>query len=226
MRIVFSGAGPTAVITTRTLAQQGHEVIIIEVDKEKIDQLSDDLDCSFVQGDASKPAILSQVNPKDCDFLFCLTDSDQDNIITALLGRSMGFKRVVPSIKDAELQQLCSELELEDTIIPVRTMSQYLENMVRGLDSVELSTFLKHGARLFTFVAGKKDSEKISELDLPEGTKVVFLYRDDQFKFVDEKTSLKAGDEVILLTHSDKLMELKERWNPKTEEDNEQDQAQ
>jgi trk system potassium uptake protein TrkA len=223
MRIVLSGAGPTAVITTRTLAKQGHEVIIIEVDKEKIDQLSDDLDCSFVQGDASKPAILSQVNPKDCDFLFCLTDSDQDNIITALLGRSMGFKRVVPSIKDAELQHLCSELELEDTIIPVRTMSQYLENMVRGLDSVELSTVLKHGARLFTFVAGKKDAAKISELDLPEGTKVIFFYRDDQFNFVDEKTALKKGDEVILLTHSDELVELKERWNPKTEQDSQED---
>ncbi|MGD2188183.1 MAG: NAD-binding protein [Desulfobacterales bacterium] len=109
-----------------------------------------------MHGDASKPAILSQVNPKDCDFLFCLADSDQVNIITALLGRSMGFKRVVPSIEDDDLQQLCSELELEDTIIPVRTRSQYLVTMVRGLDSIELPTFLKHDARLFTFVAGKR----------------------------------------------------------------------
>ncbi|MGD2188004.1 MAG: NAD-binding protein, partial [Desulfobacterales bacterium] len=140
MRIVFTGAGPMTVLTSQALTKQGHEVIIIEAEKEIIDQFSDELDCSFVHGDASKPAILSQVNPKDCDFLFCLTNSDQVNIITALLGRSMGFKRVIPSIEDAELQQLCSELELEDTIIPVRTMSQYLENMVRGLDTIELAT--------------------------------------------------------------------------------------
>lgn len=215
MRIVFSGAGPMTIITTRTLTKQGHEVIIIEVDKEKIDRLSDELDCSFVHGDASKPAILSQVNPKDCDFLFCLTDSDQVNIITALLGRSMGFKRVVPSIEDDELQQLCSELELEDTIIPVRTMSQYLENMVIGLDNIELSTILKHEARLFTFVAGKKETNKISELDLPEETEVVFFYRDDRFNFVNEETSLKKGDEVVILTHSKTLPDLNERWNPK-----------
>jgi trk system potassium uptake protein TrkA len=214
MRIVFSGAGPMSVITTRALTKQGHEVIIIEVDKEKIERLSDELDCSFVHGDASKPAILSQVNPKDCDFLFCLTDSDQANIITALLGRSMGFNRVVPSIEDAELQQLCSELELEDTIIPVRTMSQYLENMVRGLDSVELSTFLKHDARFFTFVAGKKAPKEIDELDLPKGTKVIFYYRDDGFHFVDEKTSLKEGDEIVILAHSKNLSALNERWHP------------
>ncbi|MGD2037697.1 MAG: TrkA family potassium uptake protein [Desulfobacterales bacterium] len=215
MRIVFSGAGPMTFITARALTEQGHEVIIIEVDKEKIERLSDELDCSFVQGDASKPAVLSQVNPEDCDFLFCLTDSDQVNIITALLGRSMGFKRVVPSIEDDELQQLCSELELEDTIIPVRTMSQYLENMVRGLDNIELSTFLKHDARLFTFVAGKKEANKISELDLPEETQAVFFYRDDQFNFVDAETALKKGDEIVILTHSKNLKDLNERWAPK-----------
>jgi len=204
-----------AVITTRNLTKQGHEVIIIEVDKDKIDRLSDELDCSFVHGDASKPSILSQVNPKDCDFLFCLTDSDQVNIITALLGRSMGFKRVVPSIEDDELQQLCSELELEDTIIPVRTMSQYLENMVRGLDNVELSTFLKHGARFFTFVAGKKDTNKIGELDLPEETRVVFYYRHDKLCFVDKEARFQKDDEIVILTHSKFLPELKKRWDPK-----------
>jgi trk system potassium uptake protein TrkA len=86
MRIVFSGAGPMSVITAQALIKQGHEVVIIEVDKEKIDRLSDELDCSFVHGDASKPGVLSQVNPKNCDFLFCLTDSDQANIIGAVDG--------------------------------------------------------------------------------------------------------------------------------------------
>jgi trk system potassium uptake protein TrkA len=215
MRIVFSGAGPMTFITARALTKQGHEVIIIEVDKEKIERLSDELDCSFVQGDASKPAVLSQVNPEDCDFLFCLTNSDQVNIITALLGRSMGFKRVVPSIEDDELQHLCNELKLEDTIIPVRTMSQYLENMVRGLDNIELSTFLKYDARLFTFVAGKKEANKISELDLPDQTQAVFFYRDDQFNFVNAETSLKKGDEIVILTHSKNLPDLNKRWAPK-----------
>ncbi|MGD2100591.1 MAG: TrkA family potassium uptake protein [Desulfobacterales bacterium] len=219
MRIVFSGAGPMSVITAQALTKQGHEVIIIEVDKGKIDRLSDELDCSFVHGDAAKPAILSQVNPKDCDILFCLTDSDQANIITALLGRSMGFNRVVPSIEDIELQQLCSELDLEDTIIPVRTMSQYLENMVRGLDTVELSTFLKHGARLFTFVVGKKETNTISELDLPEDTRVVFFYRDNRVNFVEKESVLKESDEVVILTNAEHLADLNERWNPKQADD-------
>ena len=137
MRIVFSGAGPVTVITAKALIKNGHEVVVIEVDKGVIDELSEELDCSFIHGDAGKPDILSQANPEGCDFLFCLTNSDQANIITALLGRSMGFNRVVPSIEDAGLQQLCDELELEDTIVPVRTMSHHLVNMVRGLENIE-----------------------------------------------------------------------------------------
>ena len=218
MRIVFSGAGPMTVITSRKLIEGRHEVIIIEVDGAKIEELSEELDCSFVHGDASKPGILSQVDPKDCDLLFCLTNSDQVNIITALLGRSMGFKRVIPSIEDVELQQLCSELKLEDTIIPVQTTSQYLEDMVAGLDNVQLSTFLKNGARLFTFVAGKEEAVDADSIDLPEKTSFLFYYRDDEFYKVDEGTSFKEGDEVVILTRSESLSELEDRWTPKQAE--------
>lgn len=214
MRIVFSGAGPVTVITAKTFTKQGHEVIIIEVNKELIDKLSEELDCSFIHGDAAKPAILRQVNPKDCDFLFCLTNSDEANIITGLLGRSMGFKRVIPSIEEAELQQLCSELNLEDTIIPVKTMSRHLDNMVQGLDSIELSTILKNDARLFSFIQDNKSINTAEKLELPEETKVLFYYRDDRFHFFNDDTNFKEGDEIIILTHCKNLPELIKRWTP------------
>lgn len=220
MRIVFSGAGPSAVTAARTLIDRGHEVIVIDLDKDKIERLSDELDCSFLHGDAAKPHILRQVDPEGCDFLFCLTDSDQTNIITALLGRSMGFKRVVTSIEDAELEKLCKELGLEDIIIPVRTMSRHLVNMVRGLDSIELSTLLKNDARFFTFTAGREEAVAADELDLPDDTRIVYYYRDDDFYLADEKTKFQKGDEVVILTRSEHLTELNERWNPKQVEDN------
>jgi trk system potassium uptake protein TrkA len=215
MRIVFSGANSLTVMTAKTLIKQGHEVIIIEVDKEKIDQISDELDCSFLHGDSAKPAILSQVDPKNSDILFCLTNSDQVNIITSLLGRSMGFKRVITSIKDTDLVQLCRELGLEDTIIPVWALSRYLDNMVRGLDTINLSTLLREDARFFTFTAGEEDAVSVSELGLPKDAKVIFYYRDNKFNFADNDTNLCKGDEVVILTHSKNLPDFNERWYPK-----------
>ena len=215
MRIVFSGANSLTVMTAKTLIKQGHEVIIIEGDKEKIDQISDELDCSFLNGDSAKPAILSQVDPKNSDILFCLTNSDQINIITSLLGRSMGFKRVITSITDTDLVQLCRELGLEDTIIPVWALSRYLDNMVRGLDTINLSTLLKEDARFFTFTAGDDDAVSVSELGLPKDAKVIYYYRDNKFHFADDDTKLRKGDEVVILTHCNNLPDFNERWYPK-----------
>jgi len=202
-------------MTAKTLIKEGHEVIIIEADKEKIDQISDELGCSFLHGDSAKPAILSQVDPKNSDILFCLTNSDQVNIITSLLGRSLGFKRVITSIKDTDLLQLCRELGLEDTIIPVWALSRYLDNMVRGLDTINLSTLLKEDARFFTFTAGEEDAVCVSELGLPKDAKVIFYYRDNKFNFADDDTKFRKGDEIVILTHSKNLPDFNERWYPK-----------
>ena len=79
MRAVFIGASSLAVMTARYLLQQGHEVIIIERDKPRIDSLTDQLDCGFLHGDGSKPSILRDTNPSQTDVLFCLTDHDQAN---------------------------------------------------------------------------------------------------------------------------------------------------
>jgi len=215
MRIVFSGASPLTIITARTLIKQGHEVIIIEVDKEKIDQISDELDCSFLNGDSTKPAVLGQVDPKNSDILFCLTNSDQMNIITSLLGRSLGFKRVITSIENTDLVQLCRELGLEDTIVPVWAMSRHLDNMVRGLDNINLSTLLKEDARFFTFTAGEDDAVSVSDLGLPKDARVIFYYRDNGLHFADSDTKLSKGDEIVILTHCRNLPDFNERWYPK-----------
>jgi trk system potassium uptake protein TrkA len=100
MRTVFVGAGKVSTETAKVLIKKNHEVVIIETDKARIEELSEEMDCSFLQGDATQPNILREVNPEHTDFLFCLTSSDQANVIASLVGRSLGFKRIVTSIGD------------------------------------------------------------------------------------------------------------------------------
>lgn len=98
MRIVFIGTGKVSIETAKALINKGHEVIIIETDKDRIEEFSEEMDCSFLHGDGSQPNLLGEVNPKETDFLFCLTSTDQANVIASLVGRSLGFKRVVTTI--------------------------------------------------------------------------------------------------------------------------------
>lgn len=215
MRTVFIGAGEVSLETARALVKKGHEVIIIETDKAKIDELSDEMDCSFLNGDGSRPDILREVNPEQTDFLFCLTNSDQANVIASLVGRSLGFSRIVTSIGDPQFEGICHELGLKDTIIPSRTITRYLVDMVGGGENVELTTVIKDEARVFTLIAGEEDAIAAKDLKLPAASKVICYYRDGKFSHADEDTIFQIDDEVVILTHSKNMPALQKRWPPK-----------
>ena len=219
MRTVFIGAGEISVETASLLVKRGEEVVIIEADRDKIETLSEVLDCSFLEGDGSKPQILEEVNPEKTDFLFCLTDNDQHNIIAALVGRSLGFDHVVVQIHDTDYLQICRELGLDNTIVPARTIGRYLADMVAGVDILELSSFIKGEARFMLFRTDERTRGAVGDLELPEGARVVCRYRDKEFSLADAQTSLKSGDEVLILTHSDKLGDLTEKFQPEKAEE-------
>lgn len=216
MRIVFIGASDTTVRTAELLIGKQYEVVIVEKDKERIDQFIENMDCSFLHGDGSSPAVLKETNPEEADVLFCLSDSDQSNLIAGLVGRSMGFQRVIVSIIDPDFEPICRELGLSDTIIPTRTISRFLADMVEGVDVLELRTVIKGEARIFSFTAGKEDAGATEELDLPETAKVICLYREQEFILADESTEIHKDDEVVVLTHSKNMEALQERWTRTT----------
>lgn len=215
MRTVFVGAAKLSIETAKALIKKGHQVIIVETNKEKIDELSEEMDCSFLQGDGSQPNILREVNPAECDFLFCLTNSDQANVIASLVGRSLGFKRIVTSIGDSQFEGICHELGLTDTIIPSRTIGRYLEEMVVGGENIELSTVIKDEARFFTLIAKEEEAVAAKDLELPREAKIICYYRDGKFHHADEETTFRKGDEIVILTHSKNMPALQERWRPK-----------
>jgi trk system potassium uptake protein TrkA len=213
MRIVFIGANSLNVFTTRLLLDAGHEVIIIEADKARIDELAEDLDCGFIHGDGTRPAILREVAPEQSDLLFCLTDNDQANIIASLVGRSLGFPKVVTKVSSEEFEHICIELGLEHTIIPNRTIGHYLADMLSGQDTLDTSAMIKNEARLFSFVVQEKDTGPVKDLELPKNARVICLYRDGKFMLTDEDTTIEEDDEVVIITHKDNLSALGERWS-------------
>lgn len=225
MRAVFIGAGELTTMTARQLLKNGYEVVVIENDKARIDELSRDLDAGFIHGDGSKPAILREADPTATDFLFCLSGNDQYNIIASLIGRSLGYQRVITRIEDPSYEHICIELGLEDIIVPDNTIARYLADLCAGQNPLEVSALIKADARVFSFVATKEDESPIADLKLPDDSRLMFLYRNEELVIPDENTALQQGDEVVIIAHSKTLPELKERWShvlddqavPKTE---------
>lgn len=213
--MVFVGGNELAVETAEILIQRGHEVVIIETDRGVIDDLSEKLDCAFLHGDGTRPHILREANPKQTDMLFCLTYDDETNIIASLVGRSLGFKRVITALEDSEFEAICIELGLTDTIVPSATISRYLADMATGIDILELSTAIKGEARCFSFVLDSKEIRTVAELELPARAKVICYYREEEFHLADDESTLRQGDDIVILTHSANLRKLRERWQPR-----------
>jgi len=213
MRFVFVGGGTLSVLTARMLAGRRHEVVIIERSLEVIEQLQEELDVGVIHGDGSRPAILREADPETTDLLFCLTRDDQANIIASLVARSLGFKRVVTKIEDPELEHICAELGLADSLVPMHTVGRYLADMAEGQNVIELSDVLRGEARILSFSVTEAEAVRIGELSLPQTARAVCVYRNkDELLFAEVDTRLETGDEVILLTRARDLKELRERF--------------
>lgn len=216
MRIVVVGTSSEAVEMMELLVGRGHELIVLDRDRDKIEALEEELEASFLHGDGTSPAILKETDPESCDVLIALMGEDQDNILACLVGRSLGFPRVVPRINAPDFEELCQELGLDEAIVPDRTVGRYLADLVEGLDVLELRTVIKGEARFFSFQAEEEDEGTIEELELPEKAAAVCYYRDGEFHLAEPSGSVREGDEVVILTHSSNLAELRDRWTPRT----------
>ncbi len=214
MRFVFIGASSLAVVTAHILIARGHEVVIVERNRDVLDGLAETLDCGLVHGDGSKPVILREVDPKATDALFCLTSNDQANIIASLVGRSLGFARVVTMISDEELRHICIELGLKNVIVPDRTIGRYLGDLAEGRDVHELSALIKGDVQILSFVAREEDEVQVSELDLPQMSRVICIYREGNLVWPEADVKLRKDDEVVLITHRRNQQAIEERWAP------------
>jgi len=212
LKVVFIGASSLAVATAERLLGLGHEVVIIENDKNVIEGLMRQIDCVFIHGNGSKPAILKETDPDSIDVLFCLTKSDEANIIASLVARSLGIKRVITRIEDPEFEHICVELGLTDTIVPTLTNARYLANIAAGRNILELSAVFRGNVRLFSFIADEAEEGPVSDLPLSKQTRAIFCYRDDVFMPIDSNSELQKGDEVVLVTTTEDYDKLKDKW--------------
>lgn len=212
MRVAFVGAGPIAVSAANVLIRRRVDVVIIEMDRERIEALAETLDCGFIHGDGSKPAMLREVGPQHTDVLCCMTDNDQSNILASLVGRSLGFRRIITQIEDTEFQHVCLELGLTDLMIPHRQAAQALADLAFGALPEDFANFFKNGARLFSFVVREEEVGLVEDLPLPKRCKAICIYRYDKMILPTADFQLEPGDEVLLLVHENSLHELRDRW--------------
>lgn len=211
MRFVFLGSNTLTLATARMLLDMGYDVVLVEKSKARIDELSEQIECGFLHGDGSLPDVLEQADPSSTDALFALLNNERDNIITALVARSLKFRRVILLVTAPEFEHICVELGLEDTVAPNRAVARHLVNMIRGEKSLELSAIIHSDAEVFSFVAAESEEGPISELSLPKSTRIICLYRAGKLVLPDETDRIQVEDEILVIIRSERLPALKKQ---------------
>lgn len=209
MRIVVVGASRFGINTATKLIKKGHEVVVIDKDLERLEEIGEQLDCGMIHGDGSLPSIQREAFADHADALILLTNVDNVNILAAIVGRSVGFERVIPQIVGSELLTACTELGLDDLITPHQTVAH---SIVEMLEEKEESTLdLNFGRNMLVrryWIGENKAGKRVDEMGLPDACRVLGIVRDEKDSLVSNDTKIEQDDCIIVIVEKDSEEQL------------------
>ncbi len=201
MRIIIVGGSALGLNLARLLIRKGHELILIERDITRAQELSETLDCTVIQAEGTRPDILDKAEIEKAQAIVACTDYDQDNIIIGLVARSAGVPEIILTTYDAQFLAVAKKLGFHHVINPPHTASVIISDTLRGLDTIELSTLVRGDVRFMSLISGERQAGKsFSDIPLPKNSAYIGLYRDSNFILHTENPMLQAGDEILFVT--------------------------
>jgi trk system potassium uptake protein TrkA len=101
MRTIIVGCGRVGAGLASQLAEEGHEVIILDQTTEAFRRLSPSFPGQALRGDGTDESVLRRAGAEGADWFLALTNGDNRNILAAqLASRSFGIPNVVCKIND------------------------------------------------------------------------------------------------------------------------------
>jgi trk system potassium uptake protein TrkA len=208
MRIIIAGASALGIDLANNLIARGHEIILIERNAQKAQELAESMDCTVISAEATRPEILDKAEIDKAQAVVACTGHDQDNIIIGLIARTSNVPDIIIKTDSAELMTVAKKLGFRHVVNPSQTMSVIIADALRGLDVIELSTLVRGEVRFTSLIVAKKAAgEKLLELDLPAKTAVIYS----------ENPSLEAGDELLFATITEAEDRLRDMFSKNEE---------
>lgn len=206
-RIMIAGGGHVGLRLAHQLGlQEGRfHVKIIEEDPQRCVELASQLpsDVMVLQGDTTDEDLLGDEGVEELDLFLALTDDDEDNIMSSLLAKRMGARRVLALINRRSYAELMHGTEIDIALSPAQAMLGELLAYVRQGDVQAVHSLRRGVAEALEIVArgDRKTSRvvgrKVSELQLPHDVHMGLIVRG-----LPDASEVSAGDprapEVII----------------------------
>ncbi|HUG79659.1 MAG TPA: Trk system potassium transporter TrkA [Burkholderiales bacterium] len=209
-RVMIAGGGNIGLRLARAL-EQNYSVRVIEHNKRRCEILAEKLSNALVlNGDTTDEELLGEEAVADMDLFVAVTNDDENNIMSSLLARRMGARRVVALINRRSYVDLLQSGQIDIAISPAQaTIGTLLAHVRRG-DVVAVHSLRRGAAEaLEAVVHGDRNSckltdRRIEEIDLPPGTTIGAVVRADEVIMAHHDTVIRAGDHVIVFVNDKK----------------------
>lgn len=145
MHIIIIGAGDVGYNLAKMLSYERHDIIIIEADQGKYTHAADGLDAQVYHASGTSFKILEKARIKNADMLVSVTNSDEVNLLTAIMAKQYGVKKTVARVKNVEFLHKNSPISAEkfDIDLIIHPESETAEGAVALLKQSAASDILE-----------------------------------------------------------------------------------
>jgi trk system potassium uptake protein TrkA len=211
-RVMIAGGGNIGLRLARAL-ERNYLVKIIEYNKRRCEILSGELNKALVlQGDVTDESLLESENIGEMDVFVAVTNDDENNIMSCLLAKRFGARRVISLINRRSYVDLLQAGQIDIAISPAQTTIGSLLAHVRRGDVTQVHSLRRGAAEaLEAVVHGDANScklvgRRIEEIELPKGSTIAALVRGEQVIMAHHDTVVQTGDHIIIFVANKKLL--------------------
>ena len=211
MKIIIEGAGRTGAHLAKMLAVESNDITVIDADAGRIRELASQADIATIQGQPSNIGTLREAGCAGADLFIAVNPSMNQsvNIVSALLAKKLGTKRVVARIDNQaylspENKLLFKDMGLDMMFFPEKSASDEIVDMMRTSGATDTLDFARGKLQLSVFkldddsplldmdvktfvhtVKGMQPDADFRIVALSRGGKTIIPKYDTTFKFHD-----------------------------------------
>ena len=216
-RVVIAGGGNIGFRLAQILEEQ-NQVKVIEREQLRARRISDQLRNTIVlNGDAADEELLVEENIDSADVFCALTNSEEANILSAMLAKRLGAAKVMALINRPSYAELVQSGTIDIAVSPQTiTIGSLLAHVRRG-DVVRVHALRRGAAEAIeAIVHGDERSSRVvgrmvGEIPLPDGASVGAVVRGDSVIMAHHDTVVRAEDHVILFLADRRHLEAVEK---------------
>jgi trk system potassium uptake protein TrkA len=201
MRILIVGAGKVGWNLTRELVGKGHDVTVVENDRDRYLVVEQELEHQVIYGDASELWVLDRAGIAEAEMVIAVTGDDEDNMLICQVAKDKyGVERIIARVNNPRNRQHFELLGVKPYVSATDLILRLIEHEVPRYGLVHLLDLPGEGLEIIEVLLDADSpvlGRPLAELELPKGSLLVSVLRDGQGFVPDADTVLRDGDEVL-----------------------------